>query len=70
MQRFSSLLIFITPSLSRTINSSEPSQYLILLEFPFAFEKTGLWLGCNQNLISGHFETRFPRLGDQTWTEA
>ena len=30
-----------------------------------SIEKTDLWLDCNQNLISGHFETRFPRLGDQ-----
>ena len=67
--RFDYAGIFLILNLHHAIAESHNeflNQCLIVLAFPFPQEKTGCpCLGCNQNMIPGRFETRFPRLSDQ-----
>ena len=67
--RFDYAEIFLNLNLHHAIAESHNeflNQCLIVLAFPFPQEKTGCpYMGCNQNMIPGRFETRFPRLSDQ-----
>ena len=67
--RFDYAGIFLILNLHHAITKSHNeflNQCPIVLAFPFPQEKTGCsCLGCNQNMIPGRFETRFPRLSDQ-----